>query len=41
MYLNFETRHLHALWEATHAVNLPIEQRDLDPDLAQFYKQRK
>ena len=41
MYRDFETRHRQALWEATHALYLPIEQRDRDPELAQLYKQRK
>ena len=41
MYREFETRYRQALWEATHALYLPVEQRDRCPDLAQLYEQRK
>ena len=41
VYRDFETRHRQALWEATHAIYLPVEQRDRDPELEQLYKQRK
>uniref|UniRef100_A0AAV1U8Q9 Uncharacterized protein n=1 Tax=Peronospora matthiolae TaxID=2874970 RepID=A0AAV1U8Q9_9STRA len=40
-YRDFKTRHLQALWEATHAIYLPAEQRDRDPELAQIYQQRQ
>ena len=32
MYRDFETRLRQALWKAAHALYLPIEQRDHDPD---------
>ena len=37
MYRDFETRHRQALWEATHALYLPIEQCDRDLELVQLY----
>ena len=40
-YRDFETRHRQALWEATHTIYFPDEQRDRDPELAQIYQQRK
>ena len=40
-YRDFETRYRQALWEATHAIYLPAEQRDRDPKLARIYQQRK
>ena len=41
MYRDFETRHRQALWNATHAIYLPVDKRDRDPELAHLRKQRK
>ena len=40
-YRDFETRHRQDLWEATHAIYLPAEQRDRDRKLAWIYQQCK
>ena len=41
VYSDFENRHRQALWEATHAIYLPVEQRERDPELVRIYQQRK
>lgn len=41
LYLVFEARHRQALWEASHALFLSLDQRERDPDLALLYIQRK
>ena len=38
VYRDFETRHRQAMWEATYAIYLPVEQRDRDQELVQLYR---
>ena len=41
IYPDSENRYRQAMWEATHALYLPLEQRERSPELAQLHKQRK